>query len=221
MGDQVIGVDGWKSGWVAVVLEAGAFVRATVGGDLASLLEGFPSAVSVAVDMPIGFPTTQRRRADSEARAFIGSRRSSVFPVLPKQVYAADSYADALVVCNELWGKGMSKQSYSLRAKVLEVDGLVAEDDRIFECHPEVCFAAMADAPLEWSKKTWNGQRQRESLLHDQGIVLPQNLGEVGRVPVDDLLDAAACAWSAERMRLGIARTLPADPARNEPTIQF
>lgn len=216
-----MGVDGWKDGWVAVVLEAGTFVDAVVGRDLASVLQRFPSVVAVAVDMPIGFPTTQVRRADSEARAFIGPRRSSVFPVLPRPVYEADSYAEALEVCNKLWGKGMSKQSYSLRTKVLEVARLVAVDDRIFECHPEVCFAAMAGVPLDWSKKTWNGQRRRQKLLGEQGIVLSDDVGEAGGVPVDDLLDAAACAWSADRVRNGTSRTLPAEPANGEPTIRY
>ena len=118
-------------------------------------------------------------------------------------------------------GKGLSQQSYALRAKIFEVDDVVATDDRVFECHPEVSFAAMTGVPLDWSKKTWNGQILRRGLLADHGIGLPDDLGEAGRAPVDDLLDAAACAWSAERMRLGTARTLPADPAPGEPTICF
>ena len=221
MTGRVLGVDGWKSGWVAIVLEGGRFADAASGADLSSLLQLFPTVAAVAIDMPIGFPTTEPRRADSAARSFVGSRRSSVFPMLPKEVYETDSFAEASVVCKGLWGKGLSQQSYALRAKIFEVDAVVAKDDRVFECHPEVSFAAMAGGPLEWSKKSWNGQLLRRGLLAEHGIVLPDDLGAAGRAPVDDLLDAAACAWSAERMRLGAAQTLPADPDPGEPTICF
>jgi predicted RNase H-like nuclease len=43
--------------------------------------------------------------------------------------------------------------------------------------------------------------------------VLPDNLGAAGAVPCDDILDAAAAAWSAHRIAKGIASSLP-DPAQ-------
>lgn len=48
------------------------------------------------------------------------------------------------------------------------------------------------------------------------GIELPD---AAGAVPVDDLLDACAIAWSADRRGRGEALTLPADPAPGEPVI--
>jgi predicted RNase H-like nuclease len=39
----------------------------------------------------------------------------------------------------------------------------------------------------------------------DPPIVLPAELGPAGAVPIDDLLDAAAAAWSARRCALGTA----------------
>ena len=217
----MIGIDGWKSGWVAVVLKDGRFADAASASALPSLLERYPSVVAAAIDMPIGFPTTDPRRADVAARSFVGPRRSSVFPMLPKQVYETASYAEASVVCKKLWGKGLTQQSYALKQKIFEVEAVVATDELLFECHPEVSFAAMAGAPLDWSKKTWNGQLLRRRLLAAGGIIVPDDLGEAGGAPVDDILDAAACAWSAERARLGLSRTLPEDPAPGEPTIRF
>ena len=216
-----MGVDGWKGGWIAVVLRGGRFLAAAAESELTALLLRFPSVAVVAVDMPIGFPTTDPRRADVHARTFVGERRSSVFPMLPEPVYETESYAEALEVCQRLWGRGLSKQSYALKAKILEVDSVVALDDRLVESHPEVTFAAMAGEPLRWSKKSWNGQRLRERLLAEGGIVLSDDLADAGNVPVDDLMDAAACAWSAERFRLGRSQTLPADPSPGEPTIVF
>ncbi|NUP38908.1 MAG: DUF429 domain-containing protein, partial [Streptomyces sp.] len=37
-------------------------------------------------------------------------------------------------------------------------------------------------------------------------------LGPAGRVPPDDVLDAAAAAWSAHRIALGTAASLPDPP---------
>ena len=39
-------------------------------------------------------------------------------------------------------------------------------------------------------------------------------LRETASAPLDDVLDAAAAAWSAQRIALGIAETLPGQPER-------
>ncbi len=220
-GRTVLGVDGWKKGWVGIALNDGVFAGAACAPDLRELLQEFPEAVAVGVDMPIGFPSSGPRRADIAARVFVGPRRSSVFPMLPEAVYQAATYEEATAVCQGLWGKGLSKQSFALKDKILEVAEVADRDDRVFEAHPEVSFAAMAGRPLEWPKKSWNGQLLRSRLLANQGLVLPEDLGEVGAAPVDDLLDAAACAWSADRVRTGGEGSLPADPLLGEPVIRF
>jgi predicted RNase H-like nuclease len=63
------------------------------------------------------------------------------------------------------------------------------------------------------SKKTWNGLQQRRRLLERAGIRLPDEVGEAGRrAGPDDLLDAAAAAWSAIRIGSGQGRSLPDPP---------
>ena len=62
---------------------------------------------------------------------------------------------------------------------------------------------------LDYSKKTWNGQMERRALLAAQGIELPDQLDELaGKAPVDDLLDAAAAAWTAWRCVRGTGEAL-------------
>jgi len=80
---------------------------------------------------------------------------------------------------------------------------------RIVEVHPEASFRELAGAPLKHSKKTWNGMMQRMRLLEKAGIAIPAELGEIGRVGVDDVLDAAAIAWTANRYVNHRARSLP------------
>lgn len=79
---------------------------------------------------------------------------------------------------------------------------------RIVEVHPEASFRELAGTPLVASKKTYDGSMLRLQLLEDAGIVLPKELA-IGRVAIDDVLDAAAAAWTTNRYAEGRARSLP------------
>jgi predicted RNase H-like nuclease len=79
---------------------------------------------------------------------------------------------------------------------------------RVIEVHPEASFRELAGAPLRATKKTYDGMMLRLELLASAGIELPKQLA-IGRVAVDDVLDAAAAAWTANRHALGAARSLP------------
>jgi predicted RNase H-like nuclease len=82
----------------------------------------------------------------------------------------------------------------------------------VVEAHPELCFAALAGAPLPERKHSWAGAVRRRALLAAAGIEVPDDLGPAGAVPVDDVLDAAAVAWTAARVAAGAARSLPDPP---------
>jgi hypothetical protein len=60
-----------------------------------------------------------------------------------------------------------------------------------------------------FGKRSWNGQQERLALLRATGIELPARL-EAGLAPADDVIDAAAAAWSAHRIARGEAQPLPA-----------
>ena len=49
-------------------------------------------------------------------------------------------------------------------------------------------------------------------MLRANGIVLPDELGEAGKIPPDDVLDAAAASWNADRVARGLAVSLPDPP---------
>lgn len=210
---QVLGVDGYKKGWVAIALQGGAYADGIVAETLSELASRFAGAAVIGVDIPIGLPSTEPRPADGEAKRFVGTRHSSVFPTPPREALETETYADARRWCREHWGRGLSAQSYALRDRILEADALAAEEDRLHEVHPEVSFRALAGAPLTHPKKTWNGQMERLRLLEEADIAVPRNLDEAGEVPPDDILDAAVAAWTATRIARGEARTLPTDPS--------
>jgi predicted RNase H-like nuclease len=200
----VAGVDSWRGGWVSVVAEEGCFVDSLLARGFAVLLERLDGVVAVGVDIPIGLPSDGPREADLEARAFVGPRRASVFPTPPRAALAAATYAEARRLVPSL-----SAQSFALGKRILEVESHL--DERVFEVHPEVSFAALAGRHLPYSKRSWNGQLERRRLLAEWGLELPDRLA-AGEAPADDVLDAAVAAWSATRKALGEARTLPADP---------
>jgi predicted RNase H-like nuclease len=135
-------------------------------------------------------------------------------------VLETSSYTEANELSKQHFGRGISAQSYALRRKIFEVDECATTDDRIYEVHPEVCFTAMKSEPLAYTKKSWHGQQARLHLLAQNGINIPDDLGPVGLIPPDDIIDAAAAAWSAERIASGKADCLgePALDARPNPT---
>ena len=65
--------------------------------------------------------------------------------------------------------------------------------------------------PLRHRKKSAGGAFERIALLRRHGIELDR-LGPAAFVPLDDVLDAAAAAWSAHRVATGVAQSLPEPP---------
>lgn len=207
-----LGVDAARGGWIAVALQDGRFADAVLERRFPTLLERFPEAVVVGVDVPIGLPEVgSRRRADLEAREVVGARRASVFFTPPRAALEAVTYREARAVA-----PSTSAQGWALKTAILDVDRV--RDARVREVHPEVSFAVLAGHPLAAAKRTWNGQRYRLGLLAGAGIEIPDHL-DAGLAPADDVLDAAVTAWTATRIARGEHITIPADPGPGEAVI--
>ena len=208
----IAGADVVKGRWICVVLENGCFNTVQVVDSLRQIPEVLGPIDLLALDIPIGLPadgTDWPRPADLAARAFIRPLSSSVFTTPPRPVYDVPSYSAANALHRQLTTKGLSRQTWALRAKILEAEAFIADHPNTIEVHPEVCFRAMKGEPLKYSKKTWNGQMERRALLAAQGIELPEQLDEItGKVPPDDLLDATAAAWTAWRCAEGRGEAL-------------
>jgi len=86
----------------------------------------------------------------------------------------------------------------------------------VFEIHPEVSFAAMhGNVGLAAGKQTAQGRAQRLAPLarvFDEAAVRALLASVPRRVAADDVLDAFAALWSAERIADGVARSLPPTP---------
>lgn len=218
---RVTGIDGCRAGWVAVTLTVPEQTPAvtpaltpavTAAVTVAPCLDALRLAGPAGIDMPLGLLAGGWRSADLLARRALGRRGCCVFAIPPRPVWAETAYADANRRCRELTGRGLSAQAWGLRAKLLEADRYRrAAPHPLHEVHPELAFAAMAGAPVPDSKHSPAGLRARRALLETTGITLPaappRGAGE------DDLLDAAAVAWSARRIATGTAEVL-SDPAQ-------
>jgi predicted RNase H-like nuclease len=118
-------------------------------------------------------------------------------------------------------GLGLSKQTWYLVPKIRDVRDWLATDPTVVpvvEAHPEACFAAMNGGVLVDGKTTVAGEALRRSLLEAHGLAVDaqQRRG----VAVDDVLDAAATAWTARRFADGVAERHPAEPrAERSPAI--
>ncbi len=217
----VAGVDGCKGGSLCVT-------RDTVTGEIASvmcptaqaLVSQQPVPAVLCIDIPIGLCDRGPRDCDVEARIFVNTRRSSVFPAPLRPMLVAETYEAVCEIGLANGGKKLSKQSWAIVSKIREVDQVLRNRTGaiplIREVHPEVCFAAWAGSPMRHAKKGREGQKERDRLVADHFGLLAYE--EVRRrfprrlVADDDILDAFAALWTAERVLSGDALTLPAVP---------
>jgi predicted RNase H-like nuclease len=199
-----------RKGWVGVVVGPNGFETAAVAPTIQQLRQRLPGTAAVAIDIPIGLSEHGSRKCDKAARDFVGPRRNSVFMTPPRRALELEPYEAALAFCRTLpSGGGLSRQVYGLRRSILEVAGMARPDDDLYEIHPAVSFRAMADAPLTVAKTTWTGMWQRIGLLERVGIAIPRELGSLADgTPSEDLLDAAAAAWSAWRILVGTSKSV-------------
>ncbi|CAM3339134.1 DUF429 domain-containing protein [Mycobacterium frederiksbergense] len=210
----VLGVDGWKNGWVGIELRDGRYVGAHVDETLRGLVAAAPDAVAIGVDIPLGLLDSEVRASDRAAQRRLGARSSSLFAMPPRPVFDAPDHAAATAAAKALTGTGISIQTWGLRRKFLEAEALHDKTGLpLHEVHPELSFHEMGLLAADGKKKSWRGQRARLRILTSHGIDIPEDLGRaVAAVPADDVLDAGAAAWSAHRIATGAAFSLPDPP---------
>jgi predicted RNase H-like nuclease len=204
---RIAGVDGCRRGWIAIVKD-GDRVETQLCTNDEELLALLQSCAVVAIDVPVGLAERGPRPCDHHARRFLGRRSSCVFPAPLRSLLVARDYAEANRVSNDLQKRGISKQGWAIVPKVHQIDNLLQRHRelraRVYEVHPEVSFAYWNDGALE-TKHSQGGLAVRRALVR-------AHFGEMPPVPrgarEDDLLDAFAALWTAERILVGKAQTL-------------
>lgn len=211
------GIDGCPAGWVAAI-QADTEVELRLASCLKDLVAGLPARSLLAIDMPIGLPEAGPRECDVLARRRLGAARgASVFAAPVRAVLNARDYATALARHRRADGRGLSRQAFNILPKIREVDRLLASRPnlrrRMIEVHPESSFAQWnGGAPIPAGKKTREGRQQRSHLVDTRWPGLREAFLALTlrrEVAEDDILDAFAALWSAERYVRGEALCLP------------
>ena len=225
----VAGADGCRAGWFIVLqaVKTGA-VRCRVVANFEALLNLPEAPRYIGIDIIIGMPDAPRsggRLCDKQARQLLGwPRSSSVFSPPAQAALACTTYEEALAANRHASsdGVGLSKQAFHLFPKLRVVDAHMTptRQDRVREVHPELAFFAMnGETPLRHSKHDAAGQAERQRLLGTHGFDgVDQMVDTHARsgVKADDIVDAHAACWSAQRMAAGSAVRLPDSmPPRN------
>jgi predicted RNase H-like nuclease len=156
------------------------------------------------------------------AKLRLVGKKSSVFSAPHPAIRHERDFLNALDISQKLIGKGISMQLLGILPKIAEVnDRLVpADQERIFEVHPEVSFAALnGNKPVMSKKGEEVGYTERLVLLGKEAVFnnLPERKVASKVVPgmkvnADDTLDAIIAAWSAERFANRLAVQIPSEP---------
>jgi predicted RNase H-like nuclease len=201
----VLGVDGWRGGWIGAQVEPGVDrVEWLLLPDGAAVL-GVDAAIT-AIDIPMGLQESGSRSCDVVARMTLYGAGSTVFPAPVRPVLHCRSHSEALEM---LRGRGtalLSAQAFGLVKKIKDIDDVLmpAMQDRVVEVHPELSFRQLAGVARMPRKKTAAGVGARLDALRPWLPSIDLALTRVPEpVPIDDALDALACAWTAQQMHAG------------------
>ena len=216
----VAGVDGCPVGWIAFKAELPSLATSVEVVDLPSWLRKRPPDLAcLGIDIPIGL-LDGSRACDKAARKLLGQPRgTTVFPAPCRAAVQAGTYEEASVINRQKTGRDLNLQSFYIGPKIKQVDDAITPEIQrwAFEVHPEVCFWALnGQHPMAHNKKTEAGRNERLNLLRTVFPNMHLHLdGKPPGVGKDDLLDAAAAAWTALRRYRGEASCV-CTPERDE-----
>jgi predicted RNase H-like nuclease len=200
----VAGIDGCRGGWVSFKADLPSLSTSVELIDVPSILRNKPDDLAIlAIDMPIGL-LDGSRVCDKAARKLLGHPRgTSVFAAPCRAALSAKTHAAATAMNVRMTGRGLSQQAWGIAPKIKQMDDAITSDCQrwAFEVHPEVCFWALNQrSPMKHNKKTKEGAAERVVLLRRVFPEIESHLANrPARVGGDDLLDAAAAAWTALR----------------------
>jgi len=201
--NHIIGVDGCRYGWLAISLNKHDVFSFSKHRTIDDLFEKYSNADSYLIDMPIGLSDKNHPRlVEKLARPFLKpNKTSTIFSVPCRSAVYAKNYQSAKEKNLKEEGKSISIQSWNITPKIKELNSFLKNNntltDKIFEAHPELCFAKLNfGTPMFYKKNTPEGISERLTLLEGFFPKI-KNIFEKGReeflkkdVKSDDIIDA-------------------------------
>lgn len=183
---------------------------------IVDVLDYKPAYQIVALFAPIGLLDESApggRHCDRDARRLLGRPRSSAIVSAPaRPVLTCANFAEA----TKANGGHLNPVSWRQMRRIAEVDANLAPywQRTVFEVHPELSFFQLnSDRPVRFSKHARAGIEERISLLQDRFPGVERVLdARVAGVKKPQLIDAAACLWTARRIVSRAVSRLPEDP---------
>jgi len=180
------------------------------------VLDYKPAFHVVALFSPVGLldePNVKGRTCDREARVVLGRPRSSAVLGAPtRAAMKCSTYAEARTAN----GGRLSAVAWRTLAKISEVHEQMAPywQRTIYEVHPELSFYQLnEDRPVRYSKHSAAGREERRNLLVPRLPGVERIIDEkVPGATAAQLLDVAACLWTARRIVARGIVHLPDDP---------
>jgi predicted RNase H-like nuclease len=180
------------------------------------VLDYKPAFQVVSLFSPVGLPdepSRSGRTCDRQARTLLGWPRSgAVLPAPARPALRYTTYEEARAA-NGGW---MGAVSWRMLGKTAEVHEHIAPywQRTVFEVHPELSFLQLNDdKPVQFSKHTQAGQKERRALLDERMPGVERILdARITRVSRAHLLDVAACLWTSRRITSRGVAHLPEDP---------
>lgn len=184
--------------------------------NIIDVLDYKPAYQVIALFAPIGLlddPTAGGRHCDRDARKLLGQPRSSSIASAPaRPVLQCQSFAEAA----QANGGRLSPVRWRQMRRIAEVDANIAPywQRTVFEVHPELSlFQLNGDLPVRFSKHSGAGIEERKKLLEDRFPGVERVLeARISGVKAPQLIDAAACLWTARRIVSRAVSRVPEDP---------
>jgi predicted RNase H-like nuclease len=213
----IAGVDGYEDKWIVVVAQQAGGTE--IRGPMSFLvLYRDPSLDLIVIDIPIGLADQGYRKADQEARGFLGKRHVCVFTAPIRPLLGCD-WLEACARRFALEKKKCSKQQVAIFRKVAEIDGLLRSapptQTRVREGHPEVSFTLMNEGVSLQSKHSAEGKRKRLELIQEHFADIGSQWEKWPIGVRKDILDAYALLWTARRISLRKEKRFPERPERD------
>jgi predicted RNase H-like nuclease len=167
-----------------------------------------PAFSTIGVNAPIGYLDEARplgRTCDREARALLGPRRGASIRSAPSR---------AALKQDNPTGLDAVTRYYLPHYREIAEEVPAYRQRTVYEVEPELTFFDLNhERPLRYSKRTGLGRIERTELLETRvqgvGRILEASLPEAKR---SQLIDAAACMWSARRIFGKVGVRIPEDP---------
>jgi predicted RNase H-like nuclease len=198
---RVIGLDGFRNGWVMVSLDRGSPDIAFPKDIATAFAKPFDRA---AIDIPIGMTDDGDRLCDVLARQKLRPHGSRVFGGARRWIWQEfDDPDEANKQALSRGQKRVSRQLWHIGRKIMEVDAFLRARPpiEIREVHPELVFLRLnGNKPLP-PKKSEEGDTLRCRLLKRHGFREIDRWLDETRIGTgakrDDVLDACAAAIAA------------------------